>query len=65
MKIICDCENEMEFETINEETGEQNSLTEGEGQYATTDYSKFEFWETHDVVGINCKNCGKAIWIFT
>ena len=65
MKIICDCGNEMEFDTIDEETGEQTTITEGEGQYATIDYSKFGFWEEHDVVGIVCNKCNKAIWLFT
>lgn len=65
MKLICDCCNEMEFNTIDEDTGEQTKMTKDEGQYATTDYKKFRFWETHDVIGIVCNKCNKAIWVFT
>lgn len=63
MKLICDCGNEERFNTINEETGEENSIIEGEGQYVTI--NSFHFWETHDQVGIVCKKCRKAIWLFT
>lgn len=65
MKIICDCGNEAEFCTIDEDTGEQTRIDEDEGQYATVDIQKFNFWETHDVVGIKCEKCDKAIWLFT
>ncbi len=61
MKIICDCGNKSEFSTI--DIGKQTSITEGEGQYATIE--SFRFWEMHDVVGIVCEKCGKAIWLFT
>ena len=64
MKLICDCGNEMEFNTIDEETGEQTSSTDGEGQYARTQPSKFFIWEAHDQVGFVCQKCYKAIWIF-
>lgn len=64
MKIICDCGNEMEFNTIDEDTGEQTEVDEDEGQYATTNYNKFRFWQTHDVVGMTCRKCNKAIWVF-
>lgn len=63
MKIICDCGNEAEFNTIDAETGEQTSRVEDEGQYATIE--GFRFWEMHDVVGIVCEKCGKDIWLFT
>lgn len=63
MKLICDCGNEQEFNTIDEETGEQTSYREDEGQYATIE--SFSLWETHDVVGIVCDKCKKAIWMFT
>lgn len=63
MKIICDCGNEEEFNTIDKDTGEQTSITEDEGQYATI--NTFRFWEMHDQVGIVCSNCGKSIWMFT
>lgn len=32
MKLICDCGNEDIFNTIDEETGEETIITEGEGQ---------------------------------
>lgn len=57
MKIMCDCGNIEEFNTIDEETGEQTPVREDEGQYATIE--KFDFWETHDQVGIVCKNAVK------
>ena len=63
MKLICDCGNEQEFNTIDKETGQPNKITEDEGQYATID--GFEFWQQHDVVGIVCDKCKKAIWLFT
>lgn len=63
MKLICDCGFEEEFNTIDEETGEQTTDDENEGQYATI--RNFDLWETHDQVGIMCKLCGKAIWVFT
>lgn len=64
IKITCDCGNEMEFNTIDEETGLEANITEDEGQYATIDHSKFNLWEMHDVVGIVCNKCDKAIWCF-
>ena len=63
MKLICDCGNEQEFNTTNEDTGEPNNITEDEGQYATI--KDFNLWQAHDVVGIVCNKCGKAIWLFT
>lgn len=63
MKIICNCGNEAEFNTIDKDTGKQTSITEGEGQYATVE--RFDFWQQHDVVGVVCEKCGKAIWLFT
>lgn len=65
MKIVCDCGNEAEFNTIDEDTGEETERTECEGQYATIEISKFRFWESHDVVGIVCEKCEKDIWLFT
>ena len=65
MKVICDCGNEADFNTIDEDTGEETPHDEDEGQYAMVEISKFEFWERHDVVGIVCKKCDKAIWLFT
>lgn len=63
MKIICDCGNETIFNEINEDTGEKNNYTEGEGLYVTID--GFRFWEQHDVVGIVCEKCDKDVWLFT
>ena len=65
MKIICDCGNESEFNTIDEETGEEQEIfDEDEGQYATVE-GDFTFWKTYYTVGIKCDKCGKTIWIFT
>jgi len=63
MRIICDCGNEAEFNTIDEDTGKQTEITENEGQYVTI--KGFDLWQQHDVVGIVCQKCGKAIWLFT
>lgn len=63
MKIVCDCGNTDEFNTIDEDTNEQTDITEDEGQYATIE--KFSLWEQHDAVGIVCNKCKKAIWTFT
>ena len=65
MKIICDCGNEVAFSTIDQDTGKETSITEGEGQYATIDMSNFRFWQMHDVVGAVCEKCDKSIWMFT
>lgn len=65
VKITCDCGNEMKFNTIDKETGKEAEVVEDEGQYATADKSKYSFWEQHDVVGISCEQCDKAIWFFT
>jgi hypothetical protein len=65
MKITCDCGNEMVFNEINEDTGEKNDYTDGEGLYVTVDHSKFSFWQQHDVVGTVCNQCDKDIWLFT
>lgn len=63
MKLICDCGNEEEFNTIDKETGQPNSITEDEGQYATIE--NFVLWQNDYEVGIVCSKCGKAIWMFT
>ena len=66
VKVICDCGNEVEFNTIDEETGEESKIwDEDEGQYATMTGGNFRLWSAHDVVGIVCEECGKAIWMFT
>ncbi len=65
MRILCDCGNEAELSTIDEDTKEQTAYTDGEGQYAVVDMSKFSFWQMHDVVGIVCEKCDKDIWLFT
>ena len=63
MKLVCDCGNEDIFNTIDEDTGEETDYCEEEGQYATIE--KFDLWERHDVVGVVCDKCKKAVWIFT
>lgn len=63
MKILCDCGCQEEFDTTDEETGEETRIVEDEGQYARID--NFKFWEMHDQVGIVCEKCGKSIWLFT
>lgn len=65
MKIICDCGNESIFNTINEDTEEENTFYEDEGQYATMKPDTFGFWQQHDQVGIFCEKCNKAVWLFT
>lgn len=66
MKIICDCGNEMKFNTKDRETGAETEIEEDQGQYARFDESKFSIWQSHDVVGITCNNekCKKGIWVF-
>lgn len=63
MKLICDCGNEEEFNTISRDTGQPNDITEDEGQYATIE--NFALWQTDYEVGIVCSKCGKSIWMFT
>lgn len=65
MKIICDCGNICTFNTKDEETGLENEFEDEEmyGQYARKE-GRFNIWEMHDVVGIECNNCKKAIWMF-
>jgi hypothetical protein len=63
MKLICDCGNEEEFNTIDKETGQPNRITEDEGQYATIE--NFDLWQMDYEIGIKCSKCGKAIWMFT
>jgi hypothetical protein len=63
MKLVCDCGNEQEFNTVDFDTKKQTDITDGEGQYATMD--KFALWQKHDVVGIVCDKCDKSIWLFT
>ena len=62
MKITCKCGNEEVFNTIDSDTGKETE-NEEEGQYATI--RRFTLWERHDVVGIECDKCKKAIWMFT
>jgi hypothetical protein len=62
MKIICECGNEAKLNTTDVDTGEETEFTEGEGQYATVD--TFTFWQQHDVVGVVCDKCEKALWMF-
>lgn len=62
MKIICDCGNEVNLVEPND--NEDRDITD-EGLYVVPeDHSKFDFWEQHDVVGMVCRECGRAIWMF-
>lgn len=65
MKIICDCGNICLFDTKDEDTGLENEFEDEEmyGQYARKE-GDFNIWEMHDVVGIECGRCKKAIWVF-
>lgn len=62
MKLVCNCGNEQEFNT-RDENGEEYSISEDEGQYATID--NFSLWQSHYVVGVVCDKCKKSIWVFT
>ena len=66
MKIICDCGNVLVFNTIDEETGLETEYQDDDmyGQYATKD-GGFSLWSEHDVAGVECSKCKKAIWYFT
>jgi len=63
MKIICDCGNEVNLVEPND--GEERILDEEMGVYVTEDNSTFDFWQQHDIVGMVCNKCKKAIWMFT
>lgn len=65
MIITCECGNEMTFNNKDKRTGKENEITDDEGQYVTADATKFSFWQQHDVVGLACTHCDKAIWLFT
>lgn len=68
MKLICDCGNEMKFDSIDPETNEnydlQTDYGNGDEQFVSKDYSKFDFWAEHDNAGITCQLCKKDIWFF-
>ena len=58
MKIVCDCGNEQEFNTIDKDTGQLK------GQCATIkgfDICTIDHYETR----IQCSKCKKAIWMCT
>lgn len=58
MKIICDCENELEFledEKIKDEFG---------ATYAR-DVGEFDLAAEHDRLWIECMKCKKSLFIFT
>ena len=61
MKIVCDCGNEDNL--IIPKDREDHSITE-EGLYVVKDKDTFDFWERHDMVGIVCNKCKRAIWMF-
>jgi len=59
MKIICECGNEVNL--IEQNNNEDRDM----GLYVVpNDYGKIDFWEQHDVVGMVCRKCEKAIWMF-
>lgn len=62
MKLVCDCGNEEEFNTIDPETGKETENIEDEGQFARI--KEFEICKESYHVYIACKKCGKAIWVF-
>jgi hypothetical protein len=62
MRIICDCGNESIFNTTYDD-GTETNVDPEEGQYC--DVKNFDFWQQHDVVGVVCRKCGKALWMFT
>ena len=63
MKIICDCGNEVNL--IEPNDNEERTYDEDKGAYVIPDdYGKIDIWEIHDVVGIVCRNCEKAVWMF-
>lgn len=64
MKLLCDCRTEMELKTTDEQ-GQENTVDEELGQYATIDSTKFDMYADHERVCIGCKNCDKAIYFFT
>jgi hypothetical protein len=62
MKLVCDCGNEMEFITIDPDTGKEYEEDYDYGVYATKDSNKFETWAAHDQAGFTCRKCKKSIW---
>jgi len=64
MKIICTCGNEVNL--IEPKDNEDRLEISDEGIYVTQDDSfKFDFWEQHDTIGIVCRECKRAVWMFT
>lgn len=59
MKIICDCGT-----VIDLIEDEDDGYESDNGTYATTSSRDIRFWEEHDVVGIVCESCKKAVWMF-
>jgi hypothetical protein len=58
MKLICDCGNEEEFNTIDKETeNPKGQCVSIKGFGIVT----IDHYETR----IQCSKCGKAIWMFT
>lgn len=62
MKVVCDCGNEMQFIINNDDICED--ILEDNGDFVTFDRHKFDIWAEHDECGIECKICGKKIWMF-
>jgi len=59
MKIICDC-----GAVIDLIEDEDDGYESDNGIYATPSSRDIRFWEEHDVVGIVCERCKKAVWTF-
>ena len=64
MKLVCDCGQEMPFVTTNEQ-GVENENEPSEGQFASTDSTKFSFTADYEIVYITCEaeGCDKGIYI--
>ena len=63
MKIICECGNEVNL--VEPDDGEERTPHLDEGTYVIPDdYGKIDIWEKHDIVGIVCRKCEKAVWMF-
>lgn len=60
MKLVCDCGEEVTFETT-DENGNENENTPDEGQFASPDSDKFNIVVDYTLVYITCKECDKAI----
>ena len=59
MKVICDCGAVIDLiEDVDDECESEY------GTYVTESSGDIRFWEEHDIVGIVCERCKKAVWTF-